>query len=64
LLDEGPRLEARVVRPALMSKELAAGPARFAAGVRDGSPPAPSGGDASADASGDERSKDLRRQMS
>ena len=60
-LDEGLELEARVVRPALMSEELAAGLTRFAAGARDASPRPPSGGGASAGASGDERSQDLRR---
>jgi enoyl-CoA hydratase len=60
-LDEGLKLEARVVRPTLMSDELAAGLARFAAGARDASPRPPSGGAASAGASGDERSHDLPR---
>ena len=55
-LDEGLKLEARVVRPTLMSDELAAGLARFAAGARDASPRPPSGGAAS-----DERSHDLPR---
>jgi len=58
-LDEGLKLEARVVRPALMSDELAAGLARFAAGARDASPRPPSDGAASAGASGDGRSRDL-----
>ena len=60
-LDEGLKLEARVVRPTLMSDELTAGLARFAAGVRDASPRPSSGGAASADASSDERSHDLPR---
>jgi len=60
-LDEGLEMEARVVRPTLMSDELAAGLARFAAGVRDASPRPPSGGGASADASGEERSQGLGR---
>jgi enoyl-CoA hydratase len=55
-LDEGLNLEARVVRPTLMSDELTAGLARFAAGARDASPRPPSGGAAS-----DERSHDLPR---
>jgi enoyl-CoA hydratase len=37
-LEEGLRLEARVVRPTLASEELAAGLGRFAAGARDASP--------------------------
>jgi len=55
-LDEGLKLEARVVRPTLMSDELAAGLARFAAGARDTSPRPPSGG-----AAGDEPSHGLPR---
>lgn len=43
-LDEGLKLEARVVRPTLESDELTAGLARFAAGARDESPRPPSGG--------------------
>ena len=60
-LDEGLNPEARVVRPTLMSDELTAGLARFAAGARDASPRPPSGGAASTGASGDERSHDLPR---
>jgi enoyl-CoA hydratase len=60
-LDEGLKLEARIVRPTLMSDELTAGLARFAAGTRDASPRPPSGGAASADAGGDECSPDLPR---
>lgn len=40
-LDEGLKLEARIVRPALGNSELAAGLARFASGSRDESPRAP-----------------------
>jgi enoyl-CoA hydratase len=60
-IDEGLKLEARVVRPMLMSDELAAGLARFAAGARDASPSPPGGGAARADASGGEGSQDLPR---
>jgi enoyl-CoA hydratase len=60
-LDEGLKLEARVVWPTLMSDELTAGLARFAAGARDASPRPQSGGAASAGASGDDRSHDLPR---
>lgn len=40
-LDAGLQLEARLVRPTLVSEELAAGLARFAAGARDPSPRPP-----------------------
>jgi enoyl-CoA hydratase len=40
-LDEGLLLEARVVRPALVSEEMAAGLERFAGGARDDSPRPP-----------------------
>ena len=42
-LDEGLKLEARVIRPTLASDELVAGLARFAAGARDDSPRSPTG---------------------
>lgn len=60
-LDEGLKLEARVVLPTLMSDELVAGLARFATGARDASPRPPSGGAANAGASDDEHSHDLPR---